>query len=478
MQALSAQDASFLHIEDAVTPMHIGTIGVFEGPPVRHEDVKSAIQSKLPLVPRYRQRVRFVPLDLGRPVWVDDPHFVLDYHVRQTALPAPGGDEELRRLVGRVMSQHLDRSRPLWELWIAEGLGDGRWAMISKVHHCMVDGISATDILTLVLDREREPAPTTAMPWQPEPEPDGAQLVAHALTARMTSPYEALRAARAAVRRPRRMVAEALEVTRGLGSFGTATRRRAMTSLNGPVGPHRRWDWARGRLTDVKAVRQAHGGTVNDVVLTVIARGFRDLLASRGEALDDRVVRTLVPVSVRAEHERGTGANKVSAMFANLPVGVDDPLERLRCVREQMEELKQSGQAVAAQRLTALGDFAPPMLLALGGRVAGRTPQSNVQTVTTNVPGPQYPLYLRGRRLLETFGFVPLGRFNRIGIAIVSYDGALNFGITGDYEHAPDIGVLADGIEAGMAELLALTPERGRPARAARPAAASPSRSA
>jgi diacylglycerol O-acyltransferase len=457
MQVLSPQDASFLHIEDDVTPMHIGTIGIFEGPAVRQEDIKSAIRCKLPLVPRYRQRVRFVPLDVGRPVWVDDPHFTLDYHVRHTALPAPGGDDELRALVGRVMSQRLDRSRPLWELWIAEGLKGGRWAMVSKVHHCMVDGISATDVLTLILDRERDAAPSASPPWRPAPEPDRAQLMTSALAARMTDPYEALRALRAAVRRPRRAASSAMEVGRGLRSFGSATRRPAVTSLNGPVGPHRRWDWARGRLTDVKTIRQAHGGTVNDVVLAVITRGFRDLLASRGEALDGRVVRTMVPVSVRAEHERGTGANKVSAMFANLPVSVEDPVERLHCVRDQLQELKQSGQAVAAQRLTQLGDFASPMLLALGGRVASRAPQSNVQTVTTNVPGPQHPLYLAGRRMLEDFGFVPLGRFNRIGIAIVSYDGNLNFGITGDYEHAADIRVLGEGIEAGLAELLALS---------------------
>lgn len=457
MQVLSPQDASFLHIEDDVTPMHIGTIGIFEGPAVRYEDVKAAIRCKLPLVPRYRQRVRFVPLDLGRPVWVDDPHFTLDYHVRHTALPAPGGDDELRALVGRVMSQRLDRSRPLWELWIAEGLEGGRWAMVSKVHHCMVDGISATDILTLILDREREAPPTASPPWRPEPQPDAVQLVASALAARTTDPYEALRAARAVVRRPRRAAGAALEVARGLQSFGSSTRRPAMTSLNGPVSPHRRWDWARGRLGDVRTIRQAHGGTVNDVVLAVITRGFRDLLQHRGERLDDRVVRTMVPVSVRAEHERGTGANKVSAMFANLPVGVDDPVERLRCVREQMEHLKGSGQAVAAQRLTRLGDFASPMLLALGARVASRAPQRNVQTVTTNVPGPQHPLYLAGRRMLEDFGFVPLGRYNRIGIAIVSYDGNLSFGITGDYEHAPDLRVLGAGIEAGMAELLAFS---------------------
>jgi diacylglycerol O-acyltransferase len=454
MHAMSPQDASFLHIEDDVTHMHIGTVGVFEGPAPSQREVRAAIEAKLPLVPRYRQKVRFVPLDLGRPVWVDDPHFVLDYHVRSTGLPAPGGDEQLRNLVGRVMSQKLDRSRPLWELWVAEGLGDGRWAMVSKVHHCMVDGVSATDLLSVLLDREREAAATALSPWRAEPEPNPAELVARALAERMASPYEGLRTMRAAIRRPGRMAADAAQVARGMQSFGRLMRPGAATSLNGPIGPHRRWAWARGRLADVKTIRSSLGGTVNDVVLAVITRGFRDLLTARGEPVDGRVVRTLVPVSVRAEHERGTFNNKVSALFAELPVGLEEPIERLQSMREQMQALKESGQAVAAERLTALSGFAPSMLLALGGRAAGRTPQRNVQTVTTNVPGPQQPLFLAGRRMLEAFPFVPIGGSARVGIAIFSYDGGLNFGITGDYEHAPDIEVLASGIEAGIGELL------------------------
>jgi diacylglycerol O-acyltransferase / wax synthase len=455
MQALSPQDASFIHIEDEVSHMHIGTLGLFEGPAPTAEEAREAIERKLDLVPRYRQRVHLVPFDIGRPVWADDPDFVLDYHLRRTALPAPGGDEELRRLFGRVMSQRLDRGRPLWELWLAEGLEDGRWAMISKVHHCMVDGVSATDLLSVLLDPEPEFERTTPQPWRPEPEPNPAQLLAHAVAARMSSPYEGMRAMRAAVLRPGRMATGLTETARGMRSFEALTRTGAVTSLNGPIGPHRRWTWARARLDDIKQVRKGCGGTVNDVVLAVITRGFRDLLLGRGEDLDGRVVRTMVPVSVRAEHERGTYNNKVSAMFADLPVGVADPVDRLNAVREQMEGLKKSGMAVAAQRLTQLGDFGSPMLLALGGRVASRTPQRNVQTVTTNVPGPQRPLYYSGRRMLEAFPFVPLGGSVRIAIAIFSYDGGLNFGITGDYEHAPDIDVVAAGIEDGIKELLA-----------------------
>jgi len=454
MQTMSPLDASFLHVEDAVTHMHIGSVGILEGPAPSGEEVRCAVAARLPLVPRYRQKVHFVPLALGRPVWVDDPHFHLDYHVRRTALPTPGGAEELRNLVGRVMSQQLDRAKPLWEMWIVEGLDHGRWALISKVHHCMVDGVSATDLLSVILSDEREPVEAPADEWEPESEPNSAQLVAHSLAGRAMSPYEAMRSGLSAVRGPRRVAKQFTDTTRGLINLRLLLSPGGSSSLNGPIGPHRRWDWARARLVEVKQIRKLHGGTINDVVLAAITNGFRELLLSRGETVEGRVIRTLVPVSVRAGYERGTYNNKVSAMFAELPVELEDPVERLGAIHEQMQELKQSGQAVAAERLTALGGFAPAMLLALGGRVASRLPQSAVNTVTTNVPGPQHPLYLAGRRLLETFPFVPLGGRVRVGVAIFSYDGGINFGVTGDLDTAPDIGVLCRGIEHGVAQLL------------------------
>jgi diacylglycerol O-acyltransferase / wax synthase len=469
MHTMSPLDASFLHVEDAVSHMHIGSVGIFEGPPPGPGEVRAAIAARLPQVPRYRQKVRFVPLTLGRPAWVDDPHFNLDYHVRRTALPSPGGDEELRNLVGRVMSQQLDRTKPLWELWVAEGLDDGRWALISKTHHCMVDGVSATDLLSVILSRDRQAEPGPIEDWRPDPEPGSVDLVAHSLALRAASPYEAVRTVLSAVRGPRRVVRKTLETTRGLANFRSLLGGGAASSLNGPIGPHRRWAWARARLSDIKQIREQHGGTVNDVVLAVITGGFRELLLSRGEPVEGRVIRTLVPVSVRAESERGTYNNKVSAMFAELPVGLEDPLARLASVHEQMQELKQSGQAVAAERLTALGGFAPAVLLALAGRVGTRLPQSAINTVTTNVPGPQKPLYLAGRRMLEAFPFVPLGGNVRVGVAIFSYDGGINFGVTGDADTAPDIGVLCEGIEAGVAELLPPAPRRPAPRRRATP---------
>lgn len=454
MERLSPQDASFLHIESDNSPMHIASVAIFEGPPPTLDQIKTMVAGKLPLVPRYRQKVRFVPLELGRPLWVDDPHFNLDYHVRYTALPAPGGDDQLRALVGRVMAQQLDRAKPLWEMWAVEGLADGHWALLSKTHHCMVDGVSGTDLLTVVLDREPEPAPPEEDTWQPQPEPSSRTLLLDALRERALSPYEQLRGIRSATRAPRQLAQQASETVRGLGSLAGLARPTPESTLNGPIGPHRRWDWARTQLSDIKQVRATRGGTVNDVVLSIITNGFRQLLLERGESVDNRVVRTLVPVSVRTPGERGTYNNRVSAMFAELPVGISDAGERLDSIRAQMDGLKESKQAVAGEVLTSLTGFAPPMLLALGTRLATRIPQRNVNTVTTNVPGPQFPLYACGRQMLEAFPYVPLAASARIGVAIFSYLGALNFGVTGDYDTAPDIGVLCQGIEDGLAELL------------------------
>ena len=470
MNRMSPLDASFLHVEDDVNHMHIGSVGVFEGPPPPSADLHSMVAAKLPDVPRYRQKVRFVPLELGRPVWVDDPHFNLTYHLRRTALPAPGSSAELRNLVGRVMAQQLDRTKPLWEMWVVEGLEDDHWAMVSKTHHCMVDGIAGTDLLTAILDKSPEPLPAADDTWTPAEEPSSSRLFRDALTERMTSPYEQFRAVRASLRAPRQLLERATEIARGAASAAGVLRRTPESSLNGPIGPHRRWAWARTTLADVKTVRGALGGTVNDVVLSVITRGFRDLLIGRGEDVSDRVVRTLVPVSVRTPGERGEYNNKVSGIIAELPVKIDDPLERLASIREQMDKLKASGQAVAAEVLTSLSGFAPPMLLALGTRVSTRFLGStrNVNTVTTNVPGPQFPLFACGRRMLEAFPYVPLAAPVRIGIAIFSYNGNLAFGVTGDWDTASDIDVLCRGIEDGMRELEKVAAEKAGSATTAR----------
>ena len=457
---MSPLDASFLHIENDVSHMHIGSVGIFEAPAPSQTELLAMVAGRLPLVPRYRQTVRFVPLDLGRPVWVDDPHFNLGYHVRHTALPAPGGEEQLRRLVGRVMSQQLDRTKPLWELWFAEGLEDGRWAMVSKTHHALVDGVSGTDLLTVMMDISPEPSAPVPDTWSASPAPGSRELAGQAIVDMLRSPYEQLRAVRAATRVPRQAAAGAREVMKGLGAWAGVVRPTPRSTLNGPIGPHRRWAWASTTLDDIKQVRKGLGGTVNDVVLAAITRGFRDLLISRGEPVEDRVVRTLVPVSVRRRGPEGpatgdgTFNNQVSAMIAELPVGLADAAVRLDAIREQMANLKESRQAVAGEALTSLSGFAPPVLLAVGTRLASRVAQRNVNTVTTNVPGPQIPLYAVGRKMLRAFPFVPLASQVRIGVAIFSYNGEVNFGVTGDYDSVPDIDVLCLGIEEGMLELV------------------------
>jgi diacylglycerol O-acyltransferase len=463
MNRMSAQDASFLHIESDASPMHVGGVSIFEGPPPPFDDVRAMVEAKLAAVPRYRQVVRFVPLALARPVWVDDPHFNLSYHLRRTALPSPGGDEELRALVGRVMSQNLDRAKPLWEMWIVEGLGDGRWALLSKVHHAIVDGVASTDLMTVLLDRVPEPGAPPSDGWTPQAGPSSARLVGDALVEQAKNPFAAAERALGALGAPRQLAGMVQDVGRGLMVSARIARPLA-SSLNGPLGPHRRWAWARGTLSEVQVVRRSMGGTVNDVVLAAITQGFRELLLERGESVD-RALRTLVPVSVRRAGERGTYNNRVSAMFAELPVGIADPVHRLDSIRLQMADLKESRQAVAGEVLTSMSGFAPPMLLALGARLAGRLPQRSVNTGTTNVPGPQFPLYLAGRRMLESFPYIPLFASVRMAVAIFSYDGKLSFGISGDYDTTPDIDVLAAGIEHGLAELVAAAQsETGHPA--------------
>jgi diacylglycerol O-acyltransferase / wax synthase len=453
MEWMSAIDASFLHVENEVTPMHIGGVSIFEGPPPAIEEVRAMIAGKIDWTPRYRQKVRFVPLAVGSPVWVDDPHFNLDYHVRHTAIPAPGSEVQLRQMAGRVFSQHLDRSKPLWEIWVVEGLSEGRWALLSKVHHCMVDGVAATDLMSVMFSDVAERVP--AAEWAPAPEPSGTQILLRTVAHLASSPRAQLDAIQEAVRTPRETLRSAAETAGAIAKAARTLRPVGASSLTGPIGPHRVWRWATARLDDVKAVRTGLGGTVNDVVLAVIANGFRDLLESRGEEVpEDRVVRTMVPVSVRRPGEKGVYNNRVSAVFAGLPVGMIDPARRMEHIRAEMDGLKQSKQAVAGDVLTSLSGFAPPLLLALGSRVVTRSPRLNMHTATTNVPGPQHPVQTLGRRMLQSYPFVPVVGSVRIVVAIFSYDGGLYFGVTGDYDSAPDIEVLTRGIERGMVELL------------------------
>ncbi|MBV9416943.1 MAG: wax ester/triacylglycerol synthase family O-acyltransferase, partial [Solirubrobacterales bacterium] len=450
---MSPQDATFLHVENDVTPMHIGGLSIFEGRPPAFDELLEWVRGKLPRVPRYRQKVRFVPFGVGEPVWVDDPYFDLAYHLRHTAVPPPGSEAQLRTMAGRVFSQHLDRARPLWEIWMVEGLEGGRWALLSKVHHCMVDGVAATDLMSVMFsnDDALEPDPAATPAWNPRPEPSDVELFVRGTSHRVLRPAEQ---ARAAVRARPDLVGTTTGFIRALIA-AAPTLRPSTSSLTGAIGPHRVWSWARAPLAEIKAVRTALGGTVNDVVLTIVTSGFRDLLLERGEEVDPaRVVRTMVPVSVRLAGERGVYNNRVSAVFARLPVGIEDPAERLANLREQMDGIKSSRQAVAGEVLTQLSGFAPPMLLAVGSRVVTRSARLSMDTATTNVPGPQQPVFALGRRLEASYPYVPVVGTIRIVVAIFSYDGTLYFGVTGDRDHVSDIETLSGGIEAGLAALL------------------------
>ena len=372
MEQMSLLDASFLYVENDVTPMHIGGVAIFEGPPPTHDELVSRFEAKLHLVPRYRQKVRFLPFDLGFPMWVDDPHFNIDYHIRRTAVPAPGGRAELEAFAGREMSQHLDRARPLWEVWVVEGLEDGRWAIVSKVHHCMVDGVSSTDLMSVLFDDQPDAARLSAPPWRPRPEPTVIELIAQSLIGAL-SPVGQLARVLGALRSPADTLERGVETARAFASVAGKLLPPPDTSLNGKYGPHRRWTSARASLADVKLVRRSLRGTINDVVLAAITRGFRELLLSRGEQVDGRVIRTMVPVSVRAGYERGVYNNRVSGVLVDLPVGVADPVARLAEIRRQMDGVKHRKGAVAGERLVELAGFSPPMLLAAGQRQAGRS---------------------------------------------------------------------------------------------------------
>jgi WS/DGAT/MGAT family acyltransferase len=448
---LSGLDTSFLHLERAGAHMHVASVSIFEGPAPSHAEFRDHIGSRLHLVPRFRQKLRFVPFDQGRPVWVDDPHLNLEYHVRQTALPAPGSDEQLRNLASRIFSQQLDRSKPLWELWLVEGLDDGRFAIIGKSHHALVDGVSGVDITTVLFDLDAEPEglPASAPPWLARPEPSDLDLLAEALRERVTSPKEIVRGVRAAFRGPR-------QVLRGLGDtskmVGAGLSASHHPVFNVEIGPHRRFAMVQADLTDLKRVKDAHNGTVNDVILSVVAGALGKYLRARGHDTGGLELRAMVPVSVRADEEHGALGNRITAMMAPLPVWSDDPIERLKIVSEEMGDLKTSGQAVGAEILTKLTDFAPGTIASQAARL--QPAQRFFNLVVTNVPGPQFPLYVLGRRMESIFPMVPLARRQALCVGIMSYDGQVNFGLVGDYDAMADLDSFGLDLEAAVNEIV------------------------
>ena len=406
-------------------------------------------------MPRYRQKLRTIPFRLGPPVWVDDPHFDLRYHVRQTALPAPGGDQQLSRLMGRVMAQRLDRDYPLWEYWLVEGLAQGRWALISKVHHCMVDGVSGTDLYRVIFDTSPEPSPPAVDDRTVSAEPSGLWLSARAALDAVLLPVREASALTGALADPGSAVRQTADAIRGMAKLATSLWPATESSLSGPIGRQRRYTWARASLDDVKTIKRELGGTVNDVVLAAISGGFRALLLARGEHPGEYMVPSLVPVSVRGPGEESIYENRVSAILAYLPVHVADPVERLAAVQAQLSTLKASKEATAGEAMVSLGRYTLYPVASLAVRLAFGLPQREIVTVTTNVPGPRQPLYGLGRRLVEIIPYVPIATTLRTGVSIFTYCGNVTFGITGDYGTTPDLGVLAHGIEDGISGLLA-----------------------
>jgi diacylglycerol O-acyltransferase / wax synthase len=451
---LTGLDASFLHLEDASSHMHVAGVMLFEGPPPPYADLLEAFERRLPLVPRYRQRLAFVPLAQGRPKWVDDPHFNLRYHVRSTALASPGSERQLKDLAGRVFSQQLDRDKPLWEVWLVEGLDDDRFAVLSKTHHALVDGISGVDIMSVLFDTSPEPsAPTDPGDrWLPRPLPSRAQLLAEALIERATIPAEIGRSAKAVLRGPRRIAAGIRDAAVGVGAMAWAGLNPAPSSpYNKPIGPHRRFTWVRTDLKDVKAIKDELGGTVNDVVLSVVAGGLGRHLRRRGRNTDGLELKAMVPVSVRTDVQRGALGNRVAAIMAPLPVWCQEPVARLDIVSEQLKGLKSGGQAVGAQVMTELSGFAPSTIMDQASRLMAR--QRFFNLVVTNVPGPQFPLYLLGRRMIDPFPMVPLAKNQALGVALLSYYGRINFGLVGDYDLLWDLDDLALELERALADL-------------------------
>jgi WS/DGAT/MGAT family acyltransferase len=463
---LTGLDSSFLHLERDAAHMHVAGCMVFDGKAPSYPELVDQIGLRLHLVPRYRQRLAFVPFNQGRPVWVDDPHFNLTYHVRHTALPRPGAEADLKRLAGRIFSQALDRNRPLWELWLVEGLEGGRFALLSKTHHALVDGVSGVDIATVLFDSSPDPMPVSQpeSEWIPRPLPTKAQLFADALVERGTVPGEVVRGVRATLRGPRAVAKRMGGALAGVGAMAwTGLQAAPPSPLNVRIGPHRRFTWVRGDLAEFKAIKNSLGGTVNDVVLAVVAGALGRYLRRNGHATGELVLKAMVPVSVRADVERGALGNKVAAMWAPLPVGMTDPVERLLTISHAMQGIKESGQAVGAQVLTGLSGFAPPTIMAQAARLQARQRLFNL--VVTNVPGPQHPLYMLGRELEALYPMVPLAENTALGIAIMSYNGQLNFGFTADYDALADVEDLTDDLRSAIEELSAAaggSPGNGR----------------
>lgn len=463
-ERLTPSDVSFFYLERRTTPQHVGGLAIVEPPAdgFDYERLVRLLEERISLVPRYRQRMKAVPGNLANPIWVDDPAFDITYHVRRSALPRPGTDTALLEFCARIQSRLLDRTRPLWEMYLVEGLAEGRVAIVTKTHHSMVDGQGAIDIAQVLLDSAPEPRRTVEGLWMPEPEPTGVQLVADALAGTVRRPATVLDMARLSLSEARSAsswftgaVAAAARTARGI------VQPPKPSPLRASLTEHRRIGIARTELDDFRMIRDAHGGTVNDAMLATVAGGLRRWLIARGEFLRDAsTVRALVPVSVGGEDEFAAGgerSSRVKAMLVDLPVGEPDPLRRLAQIQFAMAEHSESGVSVGADSLVALSGFAPPTLHTLGARAANRLTRRMYDIVVTNVPGPQQPLYAAGARMTEMFPLLPLNDGQALSIALTSYDGGVFFGVNADRDAVPDVNQVSAALSDALAELVDLS---------------------
>lgn len=456
---LTALDASFLDLESTGVHMHVASVGIFDPGPLAREDgsidfdqVLRVVEAGLFRAPRFRQKLGSVPVT-GRQVWVDDPHFNLLYHVRHTSLPVPGDERRLKRLVGRIVSQKLDRSKPMWELWFVEGLEGGRIALISKVHHCLIDGISGVDLLGAFMgpDPDRRPELVDHR-WVPRPPPGSLQMIGDEIARRVSLPGRVAGRLVRSLQTPSRTWRDASHAVYGFGEGLLETLTPASeTPLNVPIGPHRRFDWTRFELDAIKEVKERLGGTLNDVVLACVTGAVRSFLARRGLDLSELDFRAFVPVSTRTSEQRGRLGNRVSMLIVPLPVNEPDAGVRMKRISERTAELKGSGRTEGAELIEELSDWTTTSLLTGFTRLAASRRSFNL--VVTNVPGPEGPVYLNGARLLQSYPLVPLYENQALGVALFSYDGALHWGFNADWDAVPDLHDFVQDLEIAFEEL-------------------------
>ncbi len=455
-QRLSAEDTVFLRIEGPRQPQHVGSLSLYEAGPwrdasgrIRIDELRAHVGSRLDQVPRMRQRLMFVPFGQGRPIWVDDAHFDLSYHIRLTALPRPGDEDQLLELMGRVQSQALDRARPLWEIWVVDGLRDDRAALIIKTHHALGDGLANVDLGMALVDLSPdilEPAPTDG--WQPGPSPSATRLLVESIGEQAVRPLELLRSGIGAVKAPAAAMDAVLNVGRTLWTMAAQPRP---APWNVAITQHRRWRLARVPLDEARRTSRLAGCTLNDVVVAGCTNALRRFLSEHGEGVDGRTLKAMVPVSTRRADEHGeTLGNRVSMFVVDLPVYEGDPVRQLRNVHEQTSALKNSGLIDGAEAIIKIADGLTPVAAPLTRLVSQRIPMN---LVITNIPGPPIPLWLCGAPLLEVFPYVEVVDNEGLTIAVLSYGGQLQFGVTSDRDVIPDLGLLGELLEKSFAEL-------------------------